>query len=153
MAADSYHRYKVMQTKSFCSNKLIVKLKYHTWKNRAQKSTSPAKNIPYLKKKKKIQLFLFIYVDYNHCHKKKKLNYVYNAIFLMWQEDIKLLKEMNADSYRFSISWPRVIPCKASLCKPLSSDGLLSTHFTQYGIYYIVTKLYNDLQMARLAKA
>ncbi|KAL3518650.1 hypothetical protein ACH5RR_021239 [Cinchona calisaya] len=28
----------------------------------------------------------------------------------LYKEDVRLLKEMNMDSYRFSISWPRVLP-------------------------------------------
>ena len=28
------------------------------------------------------------------------------------QEDIKLIKEMNMDSFRFSLSWSRILPSK-----------------------------------------
>jgi beta-glucosidase/6-phospho-beta-glucosidase/beta-galactosidase len=28
----------------------------------------------------------------------------------LWKEDIKLLKEYGCNTYRFSISWPRIIP-------------------------------------------
>lgn len=28
----------------------------------------------------------------------------------LWKEDIKLLKEYGCNSYRFSISWPRIVP-------------------------------------------
>ncbi len=30
--------------------------------------------------------------------------------YRMWREDIRLMKEMGLNSYRFSISWPRVLP-------------------------------------------
>lgn len=33
----------------------------------------------------------------------------------MLQEDIGLMKEIGLDSFRFSISWPRVIPRKFNL--------------------------------------
>jgi len=30
----------------------------------------------------------------------------------MSQEDVKIMKDMGLDSYRFSISWPRILPSK-----------------------------------------
>jgi len=50
--------------------------------------------------------------------KKKKtqqLYYVFLTIYfvVIWkQEDIKLMKDMGMDAYRFSISWTRIYPSK-----------------------------------------
>lgn len=30
----------------------------------------------------------------------------------MSQEDVKIMKDIGLDSYRFSISWPRILPSK-----------------------------------------
>ncbi|MED6143243.1 hypothetical protein PIB30_004329 [Stylosanthes scabra] len=46
-----------------------------------------------------------------------------------YKEDIKLIKDMNMDSYRFSISWPRILP-----------KGRVSGGVNKEGIKY-----YNDL--------
>ncbi|CAI9102511.1 OLC1v1000793C1 [Oldenlandia corymbosa var. corymbosa] len=46
-----------------------------------------------------------------------------------YKEDVKLLKEMNTDSYRFSISWSRLIP-----------SGKISKGVNEKGIHY-----YNNL--------
>ncbi|XP_071909444.1 beta-glucosidase 12-like [Coffea arabica] len=47
----------------------------------------------------------------------------------LYKEDVRLLKEMNMDTYRFSISWPRVLP-----------RGKLSGGVNEKGIQY-----YNNL--------
>jgi beta-glucosidase/6-phospho-beta-glucosidase/beta-galactosidase len=33
------------------------------------------------------------------------------------QEDVRMLKEMGMDSYRFSISWPRILPSNTKITK------------------------------------
>lgn len=30
----------------------------------------------------------------------------------LYKEDVRLLKNMNVDSYKFSVSWPRILPGK-----------------------------------------
>ncbi|CAI9105735.1 OLC1v1004734C1 [Oldenlandia corymbosa var. corymbosa] len=40
-----------------------------------------------------------------------------------YKEDIKLLNDMNADSYRFSISWSRVIP-SGRICQGINENGI-----------------------------
>uniref|UniRef100_A0A2P2LKL8 Beta-glucosidase n=1 Tax=Rhizophora mucronata TaxID=61149 RepID=A0A2P2LKL8_RHIMU len=37
------------------------------------------------------------------------------------QEDIGIMKEIGLDSFRFSFSWPRILPRKIKLESPLSS--------------------------------
>ena len=34
----------------------------------------------------------------------------------MIQEDVEIMKKMGLDAYRFSISWPRVLPSKFLIC-------------------------------------
>lgn len=41
-----------------------------------------------------------------------------------WREDIKLIKDLGVDFYRFSISWSRILP-SASKGSELSQDGVL----------------------------
>ncbi|KMZ71222.1 Beta-glucosidase, family GH1 [Zostera marina] len=53
-----------------------------------------------------------------------------------YKEDINLLKDMNMDSYRFSISWPRILP-----------NGTLSGGINSQGIKY-----YNNLINYLLSK-
>lgn len=36
----------------------------------------------------------------------------YNNGELLLQDDIKLMKKIGLNSYRFSISWPRILPSK-----------------------------------------
>ena len=43
----------------------------------------------------------------------KAISYICNDYFYsynLYKQDVALLKSMNLTSYRFSISWPRVIP-------------------------------------------
>ncbi|KAM6570243.1 hypothetical protein CsatB_018228 [Cannabis sativa] len=40
-----------------------------------------------------------------------------------YKEDIKLLKDLGVDSYRFSISWSRILP-KGSLCGGINQEGI-----------------------------
>jgi hypothetical protein len=45
------------------------------------------------------------------------INIIYIVIIIYinifgWQEDVRLLKEMGMDAYRFSISWARILPSK-----------------------------------------
>jgi beta-glucosidase/6-phospho-beta-glucosidase/beta-galactosidase len=42
-----------------------------------------------------------------YCH-----HYLCPVLLFDWQEDVRLLKEMGMDAYRFSISWPRILPSK-----------------------------------------
>ncbi|XP_027167791.1 beta-glucosidase 12-like [Coffea eugenioides] len=69
-----------------------------------------------------------------------------------YKEDIKLLKEMNADSYRFSISWPRVIP-HGKISKGINGKGIeyynkLIDEILAYGLKPIVTIFHWDLPQA-----
>uniref|UniRef100_A0ACD5U1V9 Uncharacterized protein n=1 Tax=Avena sativa TaxID=4498 RepID=A0ACD5U1V9_AVESA len=49
--------------------------------------------------------------------------------YYMYKEDVRMLKEIGMDSYRFSISWPRILP-----------EGTLEGGINHEGIQY-----YNDL--------
>ena len=56
-----------------------------------------------------------------------------------WQEDIGLLKDLGVDAYRFSLSWPRIIPQgDGELCEEGLAfydrfiDGLVEASITPY---------------------
>lgn len=40
-----------------------------------------------------------------------------------WQEDIGLMADMGVDSYRLSLSWPRLLPCESLAGQPLCSSS------------------------------
>lgn len=42
--------------------------------------------------------------------------------YLRWREDVELLAELGADAYRFSVSWPRVLPEGAGKPNPKGLD-------------------------------
>ncbi|CDP19882.1 unnamed protein product [Coffea canephora] len=72
-----------------------------------------------------------------------------------YKEDIKLLKEMNADSYRFSISWPRLYNDlqMAKISKGINEKGIeyynkLIDKILAYGLKPIVTIFHWDLPQA-----
>jgi len=35
-------------------------------------------------------------------------------LHLILQEDVQIMKDMNLDAYRFSISWSRILPSKSN---------------------------------------
>lgn len=60
-----------------------------------------------------------------------------------WREDIALMKAMNLNSYRFSISWPRVQPSGAGAANPKGIDhyshlvdALLESHIRPFVTLY-----------------
>jgi len=61
-----------------------------------------------------------------YCH-----HYSCPVLLFDWQGDVRLLQEMGMDAYRFSISWPRILPSK--YIKKLSK-------YVSYGEYVGNTK-------------
>ena len=67
-----------------------------------------------------------------------------------YQEDLRLLSELNVGAYRFSISWPRVVPDGDG---EINDNGLdfydrLVDTVLQYGIEPVVTLFHWDLPLA-----
>lgn len=58
-----------------------------------------------------------IYTSRNH---KKNMHpeLIFSAFFhwytSIFQEDVRMIKKMRFDAYRFSISWPRILPCRTA---------------------------------------
>ncbi|CAI9104565.1 OLC1v1003267C1 [Oldenlandia corymbosa var. corymbosa] len=70
----------------------------------------------------------------------------------MYKEDVKLLKVMNADSYRFSISWSRVIP-SGKVSKGINEKGIqyydnLINELLANGLTPVVTLFHWELPQA-----
>lgn len=64
-----------------------------------------------------------------------------------WEEDVELLRELGVDSYRFSVSWPRVMPDGEGR---VNAEGLafyknLVSRLKEYGISPAVTLYHWDL--------
>jgi beta-glucosidase len=60
-----------------------------------------------------------------------------------WQEDIALMRAMNVNSYRFSISWPRIQPSGSGVANPKGMDyysrlvdALLEAHIRPFVTLY-----------------
>ncbi|ERN09276.1 beta-glucosidase 24 isoform X1 [Amborella trichopoda] len=69
-----------------------------------------------------------------------------------YKEDVKLVKEMGLDSYRFSISWPRILP-KGNLRGGINMEGItyynnLINELIDNGIKPFVTLFHWDLPQA-----
>ncbi|XP_039133544.1 furostanol glycoside 26-O-beta-glucosidase-like [Dioscorea cayenensis subsp. rotundata] len=69
-----------------------------------------------------------------------------------YKEDVKLLKNMNVDSYRFSISWSRILP-KGSLKGGINQEGInyynnLINELIKNGITPYVTLFHWDVPQA-----
>ncbi|KAG6416793.1 hypothetical protein SASPL_124231 [Salvia splendens] len=69
-----------------------------------------------------------------------------------YKEDVKLLKNMGADAYRFSISWPRILP-GGTISKGVNQDGInyynnLINELLANGIQPWVTILHLDTSQA-----
>ncbi|CAO2832916.1 unnamed protein product [Amaranthus hypochondriacus] len=69
-----------------------------------------------------------------------------------YKEDVKLIKEMGLDAYRFSISWPRLLP-KGKLSGGVNWNGIryynnLINELLKFGIKPFVTLLHGDLPQA-----
>ena len=66
----------------------------------------------------KMVQWIYFNVIYNYkCHQlKMNLLHSYN----LYKQDVALLKSMNLTSYRFSISWPRVIPQVSTMTSEFS---------------------------------
>ncbi|KAJ0973073.1 hypothetical protein J5N97_021032 [Dioscorea zingiberensis] len=69
-----------------------------------------------------------------------------------YKEDVKLLKDMNMDSYRFSISWSRILP-KGSLKGGINQEGInyynnLINELLKNGITPYVTLFHWDVPQA-----
>lgn len=47
-----------------------------------------------------------------------------------FQNDINLMKDLGMDSYRFSISWPRIFPKKIMSIMPIHASKLLETELS-----------------------
>ena len=50
--------------------------------------------------------------------------------FMLSQEDVNLMKGLNFDAYRFSISWSRIFPGTSNLNQLLHLPELFSLSFT-----------------------
>ncbi|KAL5130107.1 Beta-glucosidase 24 [Glycine soja] len=73
---------------------------------------------------------------------------VYNNINII-HEDVKIVKDMNLDSYRFSISWSRILP-KGKLSRGINQEGIdyynnLINELVANGIQPLVTLFHWDL--------
>ncbi|BAT91791.1 hypothetical protein LR48_Vigan05g196900 [Vigna angularis] len=69
-----------------------------------------------------------------------------------YKEDIKIMKDMNMDAYRFSISWPRILP-KGKLSGGINKEGIdyynsLIDHLIANGLKPYVTLFHWDLPQA-----
>ncbi|KAK1564341.1 hypothetical protein Q3G72_001094 [Acer saccharum] len=69
-----------------------------------------------------------------------------------YREDVKLLKDLGVDSYRFSISWTRILP-NGSLSGGVNQEGIyhynsLINELIKYGIKPFVTILHFDSPLA-----
>lgn len=64
-----------------------------------------------------------------------------------WEEDVEILRELGVDSYRFSISWSRVMPDGEGEINPmgLAFYKNLTARLKQYGISPAVTLYHWDL--------
>ncbi|KAL5815000.1 hypothetical protein ACOSQ3_025799 [Xanthoceras sorbifolium] len=78
----------------------------------------------------------------------------YRAIdsYRRYMEDLKLLKDLGVDSYRFSISWTRILP-NGSLSGGVNREGIyhyntLINQLIKYGIKPFVTMLHFDSPQA-----
>lgn len=65
----------------------------------------------------------------------------------LWEQDLALLKEIGVDSYRFSISWPRVFPDGKGKVNPkgLAFYKNIAERLKEYGISAAVTLNHWDL--------
>ncbi|KAK7262563.1 hypothetical protein RJT34_30137 [Clitoria ternatea] len=66
-----------------------------------------------------------------------------------YKEDVQIMKDMNLDSYRFSISWPRILP-KGKLSGGINQEGInyynnLINELVADGIKPLVTLFHWDL--------
>ncbi len=68
----------------------------------------------------------------------------------LWEADIELLRELGVDSYRFSISWPRVLPEGRGRVNEAGLDFYrkLAARLREYGICPAVTLNHWDLPQA-----
>jgi beta-glucosidase len=67
-----------------------------------------------------------------------------------WREDVALMKELNLDSYRFSVSWPRLLPAGRGRVNRAGLDfySCLVDGLLQAGIEPFVTLYHWDLPQA-----
>jgi beta-glucosidase/6-phospho-beta-glucosidase/beta-galactosidase len=56
-----------------------------------------------------VHTFLLEYIQYLHSCEKKLQGMMFDP-FMLAQEDVNLMKGLNFDAYRFSISWSRIFP-------------------------------------------
>lgn len=65
----------------------------------------------------------------------------------LWEEDLKLLKELNVQAYRFSISWPRIFPEGFGDVNPKGIEFYknILKRLKDYGIRAVVTLNHWDL--------
>ncbi|GMY15068.1 beta-glucosidase [Fagus crenata] len=75
-----------------------------------------------------------------------------NNIRLYLQKDVKLLKDLGIDTYRFSISWSRILP-NGTLSGGVKQEGIdhynnLIDELVKNGIKPFVTIMHNDLPQA-----
>lgn len=65
----------------------------------------------------------------------------------LWQEDLKLLKDLGVNSYRFSISWPRIFPTASNRVNQKGIDfySRLIDKLLEYEIVPFITLYHWDL--------
>ncbi|KHN06221.1 Non-cyanogenic beta-glucosidase [Glycine soja] len=76
-------------------------------------------------------------------------DFIFGAGSSSYQEDVKTVKDMNLDSYRFSISWSRILP-KGKLSGGINQEGIdyynnLINELVANGIQPLVTLFHWDL--------
>lgn len=70
--------------------------------------------------------------------------------YVRWRDDVDLMREIGIDSYRFSISWPRVLPSGTGRANPAGLDfyDRLVDAVCAAGIHPFVTLYHWDLPQA-----
>ncbi|RYR22977.1 hypothetical protein Ahy_B03g068256 isoform C [Arachis hypogaea] len=78
--------------------------------------------------------------------------FVFGTATSSYQEDIKIMKDMNTDAYRFSISWARILP-KGKVSEGINQEGIahynkLINELLANGMQPFVTLFHWDLPQA-----